>query len=282
MNGAGSTKLTVLWIPQWWLGVLLLAVCWPINWSVRGSTAYFFFPLWLGYILVVDALVLSRTGTSLWTRSRRDFALLFVASSPVWWIFEAINQRTNNWEYLGTAHFTQVEYYLLCTLSFSTVMPAVFESAELVRSFRWIERFGRGPRVPASGRITVGSFLGGLALLALTLGWPKYFYPFVWVSLVLILEPINRSLGRQHLLQRLQNGDWRAVVALSLGALLCGFFWEMWNFYSYPKWVYHTPGTQFLHLFEMPLLGYGGYIPFALELFALKNFLWPRSPALQL
>jgi len=139
MNGAGSTKLTVLWIPQWWLGVLLLAVCWPINWSVRGSTAYFFFPLWLGYILVVDALVLSRTGTSLWTRSRRDFALLFVASSPVWWIFEVINQRTNNWEYLGTAHFTQVEYYLLCTLSFSTVMPAVFETAELARSFGWIE-----------------------------------------------------------------------------------------------------------------------------------------------
>jgi hypothetical protein len=283
MDSVSSAKKPLLAGRQGRLGVVLLAVCWPLNWTLPGMrTAYFFFPLWLGYILVVDGLVLARTGSSLWSRSTRDFALLFVTSAPVWWIFECINDRTANWEYLGSATFTQVEYYLLCTLSFSTVMPAVFESAELVRSFRWIERFGRGPRVPASARITVGSFLGGLALLALTLGWPKYFYPFVWVSLVLILEPINRSLGRQHLLQRLQNGDWRAVVALSLGALLCGFFWEMWNFYSYPKWVYHTPGTQFLHLFEMPLLGYGGYIPFALELFALKNFLWPRSPALQI
>jgi hypothetical protein len=30
----------------------------------------------------------------------------------------------------------------------------------------------------------------------------------------------------------------------------------------------------------MPLLGYGGYIPFALELYALKNFFWPTGPRL--
>ncbi len=50
----------------------------------------------------------------------------------------------------------------------------------------------------------------------------------------------------------------------------------------YPKWIYHTPGAQFLHVFEMPLLGYGGYVPFALELCALKNLLWPCSPRLRL
>jgi hypothetical protein len=32
----------------------------------------------------------------------------------------------------------------------------------------------------------------------------------------------------------------------------------------------------------MPVLGYGGYIPFALELYALKNFVWPRGPRLAL
>src|SRR5436305_9981309 len=30
----------------------------------------------------------------------------------------------------------------------------------------------------------------------------------------------------------------------SVGSLICGLFWEMWNFYSWPKWVYHTPGAQ--------------------------------------
>jgi len=265
---------------QGWLGLVLLAVCWPLNWTLPGMrTAYLFFPLWVGYILVVDALVVGRTGSSLWTRSRKDFILLFVTSVPVWWLFEAINQRTGNWEYLGRNEFTELEYCLLCTLSFSTVMPAVFETAELARSFSWMPRLASGPRIRPTPALNLGLFLGGSGMLALTLTWPKYCYPFVWTSLVLILEPVNCWLGRRHFLQHLRRGDWRPVASLALGAVICGFFWEMWNYYSYPKWIYHTPGAQFLHVFEMPLLGYGGYIPFALELAALKNLLWPSSPA---
>ncbi len=279
MRGIESAKRSVFWVPQWWLGLLLVVVCWPLNWMLPGMrTAYLFFPLWLGYVLVVDAMVLSRAGTSLWTRSRRDFVLLFIASSPVWWIFELINGRTSNWEYLGSNNFTPFEYYALCTISFSTVMPAVFETAELARTFGWIDRVGRGPRIPATLRVNAGILACGLGMLALTLVWPRYCYPFVWSSLVLILDPLNGWLGRQQLLHDLCRGDWRPVISLSVGALICGFFWEMWNYYSWPKWVYHTPGAQFLHIFEMPLLGYGGYVPFALELFALKNFLWPHSP----
>jgi hypothetical protein len=267
--------------PQGWAGLILLAVCWPLNWTLPGMrTAYLFFPLWLGYILVVDALVFLRAGTSLWTRSRRDFVLLFFVSAPVWWLFEVINSRTRNWEYLGSDVFTVFEYYALCTLSFSTVMPAVFETAELVRTFRWMKRFAAGPRIAPSSQLCVGLFLGGLGMLALTLLWPRYFYPFVWTSLALMFEPVNRWLGRPHFLEWLERGDWRPVVALSLGALVCGFFWEMWNYWSWPKWVYHTPGAQFFHVFEMPLLGYGGYVPFALELFGLKNLLWSRGARL--
>lgn len=283
MNGTVLTRGEARWAPQGWFGLLLVGVCWPLNWTLPGMrTAYLFFPLWLGYILVVDALVLSRAGSSLWTRSRRDFALLFVASAPVWWIFEVINSRTGNWEYLGSDVFTEFEYYLLCTLCFSTVMPAVFETAELVRTFRWTERFAAGGRILPTAAVNLGLFVGGWVMLAFTLAWPRYGYPFVWTSLVLILEPVNRWLGRPHLLQFLQRGDWRPVVSLSLGALICGFFWEMWNYWSNPKWVYHTPGAQFLHLFEMPLLGYGGYVPFGLELYALRNLLWPRPPRLRL
>ena len=281
MNGIGSTTRSVLWVSQWWLGLLLVAVCWPLNWMLAGMrTAYLFFPLWLGYILIVDALVWSRTGTSLWSRSRQCFVLLFVTSAPAWWLFEIINRRTGNWEYLGGDSFTALEYYALCTISFSTVMPAVFETAELMRSFRWMERFGSGPCLKPRPGVNAGMFVSGIAMLTVTLAWPRYFYPFVWTSLVFILEPLNHWLGRRHFLQDLQHGDWRPVMALSLGALICGFFWEMWNFYSYPKWIYHTPGAQFLHVFEMPLLGYGGYIPFALELWALRNFLWLRSQSL--
>ena len=71
-------------------------------------------------------------------------------------------------------------------------------------------------------------------------------------------------------------------MALALGALVCGFFWELWNFYSYPKWTYHTPGVEFLHVFEMPLLGFLGYPPFGLELYALVHLIAPRPPRLRL
>src|SRR5438876_430299 len=96
-GSAISARLLSL-APQGWLGLALLAICWPLNWTLPGMrTAYLFFPLWLGYVLVVDALVERRTGSSLWMRSRRDFVLLFVASSPVWWIFEVLNKSTENW-----------------------------------------------------------------------------------------------------------------------------------------------------------------------------------------
>src|SRR5438477_9138685 len=87
---------------QGWIGLLLISVCWPLNWMLPGMrTAYLFFPLWLGYVLAVDALVLWRSGSSLWKRSPGDFALLFLASAPTWWLFEVINWRTQNWEYLS-------------------------------------------------------------------------------------------------------------------------------------------------------------------------------------
>src|SRR5213076_567553 len=130
----------------------------------------------------------ARTGSSMWTRSRKEFVLLFVASSPVRWMFEVINRRTTNWEYLGSNHFTTFEYYLWCTISFSTVMPAVFETAELVGSFKWVERFAFSRRLERTALLEAGFFLCGLGMTVLTLLWPKYFYPFVWTSLVLILE----------------------------------------------------------------------------------------------
>jgi hypothetical protein len=269
--------------PRGWIGLALIAIFWPLNWMLPGlRTAYLFFPLWLGYVLLVDTLVARRVGTSIWTRSRKDFVLLFFLSAPAWWLFEWINKRLGNWEYLGANHFSDLQYFILSTISFSTVMPAVFETAELVRSFRWVERRINGRRIPNTARSQLAIFLIGVAMVALMLMWPKYFYPFAWSSVVFILEPINHWRGHPHFLEQLQNRDWRKIISLALGSLICGLFWEMWNFYSYPKWIYHTPGVEFLHIFEMPLLGYGGYIPFALELCALKELVCPRGIRLRL
>jgi hypothetical protein len=172
---------------------------------------------------------------------------------------------------MGRELFTDLEYALLASLSFSTVIPAVFGTAELIAGMGFLGRMRRWIVVRPTRPVTVFFALSGAGMLIAMSVFPRIFFPFLWSSLFFIFAPINVWLGNRSLLEATREGDWRPVVALSLGTLICGFFWEMWNFFSFPKWVYTVPWGGFLHVFEMPLLGYGGYLPFGLELFALYH-----------
>jgi len=257
-----------------WLGFILILIFWTLNWTLTGlRTHWGFFPLWLGYCLAIDGLVFWRTGTSLLKRSAARYLGLFLVSALVWWIFELLNLRTQNWTYPGTEFFSPLAYSFWTTLSFTTVMPAVFGSAEFFASFDFVKRLKPGPKIGTGKRTTLGFFFTGWIMLFLMLAWPQIFFPFVWLSVYFILEPVNVWMGNCSLADWTQHGDWRPVIALWLGVLMTAFFWEMWNYYSYPKWIYHVPWGNWLHIFEMPLLGYGGYLPFALELYAIYHFI---------
>jgi len=254
------------------VGIVLVAVAWPLNWFLPGlRTDILFFPLWLGYALTVDALTFCRSGTSLFTESPRKYAELFVISAPAWWLFEALNLRTQNWHYVGREFFTDTQYAVLATLSFSTVMPAVFGTARFMATFGWVSRFVGKLRISPTRKVAFGFFAAGWLMLALLIALPRYFYPFLWLSVYFIIEPLNIWLGSRHLLECTERGDWRPVAALWGGVLVTAFFWEFWNYYAYPKWVYNVPFVGCCHVFEMPLLGYLGYLPFSLELYALYH-----------
>jgi hypothetical protein len=258
--------------PYGWLGLFLAIMFWILNWTLSGPrTHWAFFPMWLGYCLTVDACVRWRTGTSLLARSWPEYIGLFLISAPAWWLFEALNARTQNWVYLGAEQFSRLPYALWTTLSFTTVMPAVFGTTELIASFGILRGLPRGPVIRSDRRGTLAFFVAGWVSLALLLKWPGIFFPFVWISPYFIFEPLNVWMRHRSLADWTQRGDWRPIVALWLGVLLTAFFWEMWNFLSYPKWIYHVPWVDWLHIFEMPLLGYGGYLPFSLELYALYH-----------
>jgi hypothetical protein len=260
------------WPAHGWLGLGLVIIFWILNWSLSGlRTHWTFFPLWLGYCLTVEAFVFMRKGNSMLTRNPGAYATLFLISAPAWWLFELLNWRTQNWFYDGRQFFTDFQYFVLASLSFSTVMPAVFGTAELVSTFKWLGRIGRGPRLVPTQATLLGFFVTGWLMLVLLLHWPLHFFPFLWLSVYFILGPVNVWLKHRSLTEYTAGGDWRPILALGIGCLICSFFWEMWNFYSYPKWIYRVPFVDFLHIFEMPLLGYGGYLPFALELFALYH-----------
>lgn len=260
--------------PHGWLGLGLVIVFWGLNWTLTGTRTHWgFFPMWLGYCLTIDGLVFWRKGTSLLTRSWRKYIGLFLVSAPVWWLFELLNLRTQNWTYPGAELFTPLQYAFWTTLSFTTVIPAVFGSAEFFASFAFLKRLKPGPLIATDKPTTIAFFALGCVMLALMLAWPTIFFPFLWLSLYFILEPFNIWLGNRSLAHWTQNRDWRPVISLWLGVLLTAFFWEMWNYYSYPKWIYHVPWGDWMHIFEMPLLGYGGYLPFALELYAIYHLI---------
>jgi len=255
-----------------WLGLTLVAVFWTLNWNLEGARTHWgFFPMWLGYCLTVDALVYLRRGTSLFTRSWRKYVGLFLVSAPVWWIFEIVNWRLQNWRYEGGELFTPFQFWAWATLSFTTVIPAVFGASELAASFGFLQRLGRGPLIRPTRLTALAFFAAGLLMFALMSAWPRLFFPFVWISIYFMMEPLNVWLGHRNLARWTGVGDWRPVLTLWVGVLITAFFWEMWNFFSYPKWVYSVPWGGCCKIFEMPLLGYGGYLPFALELYAIYH-----------
>jgi hypothetical protein len=84
----------------------------------------------------------------------------------------------------------------------------------------------------------------------------------LWVGPLLLLCGLQQLLTGTSLLAPLARGDWRPLLQPALAALACGLAWEFWNYWSLAKWQYSIPQVQRLHVFEMPLLGYAGYLPF--------------------
>jgi len=151
-----------------WLGLSLVILFWFLNWTLTGPRTHWdFFPLWLGYCLCMDGLVFWRTGTSLLTRSWQRYIGLFLVSAPVWWIFELLNLRTQNWTYIGAEIFSPFQYFFWTTLSFTTVIPAVFGSAEFFASFDFLKHLKRGFVIGADQRTTLTFFVLGWVMLAL-------------------------------------------------------------------------------------------------------------------
>ena len=275
--------------PWWgWGGLAFLLLAWTLAWSrfpwFQPFQGHTFTPLWIGYVLVINALTFQRTGHCLLTRQPYFYASLFPLSAGFWWLFEFLNRFVHNWYYPGSDEFTPTTYFLAATIPFSTVMPAVLGTHELLKSFPRLrltyENWG-------SLYIPEGRAMGWVMLLLACAGllgiswWPDLFYPVMWVSPLVLVVGLQRILGEHSLLDEIKRGDWSQVVIPALAGLTCGFFWELWNYYSLAKWNYLVPYVQGFHLFEMPLLGYFGYLPFGVTNIIFVQFLLGQSSYFQ-
>lgn len=259
--------------PFWgWLGLAWIAWSWIVAWNrfpwMEMLQAHTFVPLWAGYIVVVNALTYRRRGICMLTHRPGYFLALFPLSAAFWWFFEYLNRFVQNWHYIGSQDFSPLEYLVYATLPFATVLPAVLGTHDLLATYPrlsaglrnfWRLEIRRGKR---AARDVLLPAAAGLALIGV---WPDYLFPLLWLAPLMILVSLQILLGRPTVFSGVRNGDWRRIYLLAVSALICGFFWEMWNYHSAAKWIYSVPFVGRFRIFEMPILGYAGYLPFGLE-----------------
>lgn len=219
---------------------------------------------WSGLILFVDALIFKLKGESFIASRTREFLLLLPISVGLWLVFEFYNLFLHNWHYVGLPE-SRVFRYFGYAWSFATIWPAILQIAELVESFSLYRRVKVSPIKPSRRGLSILMVVGFTFLLIPIVFPTRYWAILVWTGFVLFLDPINYLAGGSSLLRDLQRGAPRRFLNLLTSGFICGIFWEFWNYWAGAKWVYTVPILGNIKIFEMPVIGYLGFLPFALE-----------------
>lgn len=284
-GSAGAISGSSASLPWWgWLGIAWLAVAWLLAWSRLAWFAPFqtttFTLLWVAYIVIVNALTWRRTGQCMLIDRTAYFLTLFPLSAAFWWLFEYLNRFVQNWYYMGTGTLGAWDYFWQATLPFATVLPAVLGTRELLASF---PRLSGGLGDAWSVRWLLSRRIAWIALMVSGVGlaavgvWPNALFSLLWLAPLALITASQVIMGETSILNGPAVGDWREIWQAALAGLVCGFFWEMWNYQSLAHWEYSVPLVHRFEIFHMPLLGYSGYLPFGLECLAaarLLDILW--------
>lgn len=226
--------------------------------------------MWTGYILIADNVVYVRTGKSLVTNGLFEIFVISLISIGSWLIFEGYNVYLKNWHYINLPENFYLRYFGYAW-SFATITPGILITADLLRSFNLFNSV-RFKQVSFSHKILGVTIAVTLISSLYPLIFPnEYLFPLVWCSLILLVDPINYLLRGKSLLRNISAGNPSRIIQLLVSGLICGLLWEFWNYWSSAKWIYTVPYFPEYKLFEMPIAGFLGFPPFALECYVLYN-----------
>ena len=223
--------------------------------------------VWTGYILTIDAAIFRLKGRSLVKSAPPAFGWMALLSIPLWLVYEAYNLRLENWRYVGLPQNTALRGFGYLW-SFATIWPAVLETAEFLRATQFRGGPGRPVALPARWLAVSGAILLLVPLLVPP-AMGAYLFGLVWLGFAFLLDPLNYRARSPSILGDLERGDRARLWSLLLAGVICGFFWEFWNYWATAKWVYVFPMFQRAKIFEMPVPGYLGFPAFGVEVFAM-------------
>jgi len=258
-----------------WIGLGCLAVSQWLMFHGVEPVATFFTPIaWTCYALIADAAVFAIRSRSRIRDTPAQFAKLALLSIPLWLIFEAYNLRLKNWTYGGGIPLSLPVTWLAYAWAFATIWPGIFLTADLVESFGWWQDSFRPIRFTRATQNA--SMIAGAALVIVPVILPAwlgaYLFAAVWVGFVFLLDPINLRRGLPSFEADLSAGQTGRFLSFLVSGWVCGWLWEFWNYWASQKWNYTFPIMQGEKIFEMPALGYLGFLPFALECFVMYYF----------
>ena len=274
--------------PWWgWLALVVMLVGWVLAWTrFEWFAAFQRYPYvihWAGFIVLVNALCVKRCGRSPLTHHTGPFLLTFPASILFWWFFEYLNRYVWNWYYVGVPGISATEYVLFASLCFSSVLPGVTSVAALLGTFRCFSDdvyAGMAKvNVRSGASLAVMSVLSLIGLTGIVF-CPQFTYPLLWISPLMVFILVQIALREQCVLDTLATGNWSLVFRFAIASLVCGLTWETWNYYSMAKWIYAVPYVHRFQVWEMPLVGFGGYLPFGMECAAVAAWISPKLIAL--
>jgi len=252
-------------------GICFAVAMWGLYHGLEPFATWFYSFAWWSYIVLADTVIFQRQGESLLLTRPRELPRLAAASVTCWLVFEFANFFLGNWHYQGLPP-ARLTRWLGYWLGFATVFPGLFQTRDLLRSFGLFAAVQGSPR-PVGSAWPVPFLLTGWLFWLLPLLWPRFFFPLVWLAFIFLLEPFCYLWGGRSLWVDWRQGQRREVYLLLLAGLICGLFWECWNYWAKAKWIYTLPYLQFGKVFEMPVLGYLGFPPFAVACAVMAHFL---------
>src|SRR3989475_7594610 len=258
-----------------WVGLVSLLIAEWLMFRAVEPVATFFTPIaWTAYALIADAAVFAIRGHSHLRDAPAKFAGLALLSIPLWLILEVYNLRLANWPYVGGMPLSLPVHWFGYGWAYATIWPGIFLTAELIESFGWWDAPARPIRF---SRPTHNVFIiAGAILLIVPVILPRsqgsFLFGAVWLGFVFLLDPINLRLGLPSFEADLAAGRPGRLFSFLVSGWVCGWLWEFWNFWAAAKWDYIFPIFQKDKIFEMPVLGYVGFLPFALECFVMYHF----------
>jgi hypothetical protein len=275
---------TVKWPLWFWVGLAGFGASIFLLWTKSTGPTLFLhwsdFPIFWGLVLMIDGWVYVRNGgRSMVSHRPQELIGIGVSSALGWVLFEYLNFFVDDNWYYPFGNIIDREVFLLYAIIISTgLLPLSFVFYDLFNTVPVLKlRFTEGPKVVLGEKLKTALLVLAVISLFAAGMFPDALFFTLWLSPAVLIGLVLDKIGVWTPLQSIGKGNWRPILVFALTYLAAGLCLECENYFSAARvnglptfseqpafWQYNLPYVNRFHLFEMPILGFFGYMPFSI------------------